>query len=171
MLWRSKNCLKVIYSPPTYSPWWPKTKASASGEVSCCRCMPTVHSKPLKFASLKQSSLRFWEIWELIILFSFSCSKIIIHIKTASHFRLKHRAISETQHSVPYFFLKIYDWWTKRCLHYTQEVLIALLWEWVPQHSFAICSQKKFMLIIASLYHHRGASVHQRSANSELNSN
>lgn len=29
-------------------------------------------------------------------------------------------------------------------------VFVAFLWEWAPQHSFAICSQKKLMLISAS---------------------
>lgn len=64
---KAKTISKESTLPPSYFPGDQRPSASASGEVSCCRCMPTVHSKPLKFASLKQSSLRFWEIWELII--------------------------------------------------------------------------------------------------------
>lgn len=51
-------------------------------------------------------------------------------------------------------------------------IFIALFWEWVPQHSFAICSQKKFMLIsvsynilVESLY------IKFQSTNSRFNSN
>ena len=53
-----------------------------------------------------------------------------------------------------------------------KKILAAVLWEWVPQHSFAVCSQKKFTLRSASyntllelLY------IKFQSTNSRLNSN
>lgn len=53
-----------------------------------------------------------------------------------------------------------------------KKVFVAFLWEWAPQHSFAICSQKKLMPISA-LYNTLVESLYIKfqPTNSRVNSN